>query len=69
MLLYETFARGNEHLGKPSNPDLLLAPGELLDAVHGRLRVIAYEAGEVAAPRPAVIQRICAVNGTREVAL
>jgi hypothetical protein len=69
MLLYETFARGNEHLGKPSNPDFLLAPGELLDAVHGRLRVIAYEAGEVAAPRPAVIQRICAVNGTREVAL
>jgi SAM-dependent methyltransferase len=59
-LLYETFAQGNERFGKPSNPDFLLAPGELLDAVHGRLRVVAYEDIEIASPRPAMVQRIAA---------
>ena len=62
MLIYETFAAGNERFGKPSNPDFLLRPGELLDLVRGRLRVIAYEDFEVAAPRPACIQRICAAK-------
>ena len=61
VLLYETFARGNETVGKPSNPAFLLAPGELLAATDGQLRVVAYEDGYVAAPRPAFIQRICAV--------
>ena len=42
VLLYETFAAGNETVGKPSNPAFLLAPGELLDAVRPRLRVVAY---------------------------
>ena len=62
MLIYETFAQGNETVGKPSNPAFLLAPGELLDAVRGRLRVVAYEDGFVAAPREAFVQRICAVR-------
>jgi SAM-dependent methyltransferase len=62
MLVYETFARGNERFGKPSNPDFLLADGELLEAVRGRLNVLAYECLEVAAPRPAMVQRIAAVN-------
>jgi SAM-dependent methyltransferase len=61
VLIYETFARGNERFGKPSNPDFLLQPGELLEAVRGRLRVVAYEDLEVAAPKPAMIQRIAAV--------
>jgi SAM-dependent methyltransferase len=60
VLVYETFARGNERFGKPSNPDFLLAPGELLEAVHGKLRVVAYEDLVVSAPRPAAIQRLCA---------
>ena len=60
LLIYETFAAGNERFGKPSNPDFLLRPGELLDVAHGRLRVVAYEDVEVAVPRPARIQRICA---------
>jgi SAM-dependent methyltransferase len=60
-LIYETFAAGNERFGKPSNPDFLLQPGELLDAVRGRLTVLAYENLEVAEPRPAVIQHIAAV--------
>lgn len=59
-LLYETFAAGNGRFGRPSNPDFLLAPGELLDAVRGRLRVIAYEDDEITDPRPAMIQRIAA---------
>ena len=62
VLIYETFAQGNETVGKPSRPAFLLAPGELLEAVRGRLRVVAYEDGFVAAPRPAFIQRICAVR-------
>lgn len=60
LLVYETFARGNERFGKPSNPDFLLVPGELLEAVRGRLRVLAYEDVVVAEPRPAAIQRIAA---------
>ena len=67
VLLYETFAAGNEHFGKPSNPDFLLRPGELLDVVHPRLHVIAYEDLEVATPRPARIQRICACGLSRAV--
>jgi SAM-dependent methyltransferase len=62
VLIYETFAAGNEAFGKPSNPNFLLQPGELLDAVRGTLTVVAYEHGEVRAPRPAVIQRIAAVR-------
>ena len=62
VLIYETFAAGNERFGRPSNPDFLLRPGELLETVRGRLKVIAYEALEVSEPRPAVVQRICATK-------
>ena len=62
VLIYETFAAGNERYGRPSNPAFLLKPGELLDAVRGRLQVIAYEDLEVTAPRPAAVQRICAMS-------
>ncbi len=61
-LIYETFAKGNEGLGRPRRPEHLLNPGELLAAVRGKLRVIAYEDLVVEAPRPAAIQRICALN-------
>lgn len=61
LLLYETFAIGNEALGKPSNPDFLLKQGELLDVVAGHLDVIAYEHGRIEGPTgPAVKQRIAA---------
>ncbi len=66
-LIYETFAQGNEAFGKPSNPDFLLAPGELLEAVRGTLTVAAYEHGQVETPRAAVIQRIAAVRTMRAV--
>jgi SAM-dependent methyltransferase len=60
LLVYETFARGNERFGKPANPAFLLEPGELLEAVQARLRVIAFEDLYVDAPRPAMVQRIAA---------
>jgi SAM-dependent methyltransferase len=63
MLIYETFAAGNELLGKPSNPAFLLQPGELLaQAGAAGLRVVAFEAGHVGTVKPAVIERICAVG-------
>lgn len=61
-LIYETFASGNERFGRPSNPDFLLQHGELLELVRGRLRVIAYEDVYVDVPKPALMQRICAVR-------
>jgi SAM-dependent methyltransferase len=63
MLIYETFARGNEIFGKPSNPDFLLNPGELLLlAENGGLHVLAYEDGVIDSPKPARVQRLCAVG-------
>lgn len=71
VLIYETFASGNERVGKPSNPDFLLKPGELIEAVAGRLTPIAYEHLTEAIEDPIrpdqkseyrVRQRICAVG-------
>lgn len=59
LLLYETFACGNETVGKPSRPDFLLRPGELLQLCRD-LSVVAYENGYEDAP-PRFIQRIAAV--------
>ncbi|MFQ5972608.1 MAG: class I SAM-dependent methyltransferase, partial [Alphaproteobacteria bacterium] len=69
LLLYETFAQGNERYGRPKNPDFLLRPGELLEVVRGRLQVVAYENGLVNAPDPAVKQRLCAVRREEPVPL
>ena len=52
---------GNERFGKPSNPDFLLRPDELFDWARSWGRVLAFEQGELTAPAPAMIQRICAV--------
>jgi SAM-dependent methyltransferase len=61
-LIYETFARGQDRFGRPQNPDFLLRPGELLDAVRGSLRVVAYEDLIADDPDPRAIQRIAAVR-------
>lgn len=64
VLIYETFAQGNAQFGKPSNPNFLLKPGELLDlAGQNGLKVIGYEDIYVDLPKPAMIQRLCAVKG------
>ena len=62
VLIYETFMQGNERYGKPSNPDFLLKPGELQDIYSPLLNIVAFEQGEVDLPKPAVMQRICAVK-------
>jgi SAM-dependent methyltransferase len=62
VLIYETFARGNERYGRPSNPDFLLRPAELLQATQG-LRVVAYEEGLLREPERCV-QRIVAVHAS-----
>lgn len=65
LLVYETFAAGNASVGKPSNPDFLLRPGELLDAVRSApqpgWRVLGYEDGFLEAP-PRFVQRVAALR-------
>lgn len=60
LLIYETFAAGNAAFGRPSNPDFLLKPHELFDVFGAGLRVLAFEDGYVAQPKPAMVQRIAA---------
>lgn len=68
ILIYETFAQGNEQFGKPSSLAFLLAHGELLQiADRNALRVIAFEDGYVSVPKPAMVQRICAVKAGNSV--
>jgi SAM-dependent methyltransferase len=62
LLIYETFMQGNERYGRPSNPDFLLRPYELVDAWRWRLEVVAFEQGRVERPKVAVVQRICALR-------
>lgn len=63
VLLYETFARGNEVYSRPRNPDHLLNCGELLEFVRGKLQVVAYTHGLVeSGDQRSVRQAICAVN-------
>lgn len=64
VLIYETFAEGNERFGRPANPDHLLRAGELLELCRGRLRVVAYEDVMVTEPRTAMVQRVCALKAT-----
>ncbi len=62
VLIYETFMAGNERFGRPSNPDFLLQPGELLKAF-AVLEVLGFEEGEVERPKPAMTQRLSARRG------
>ena len=60
VLLYETFAAGNETVGRPSRPEFLLLPGELLAVATG-LRIVAYEDGFLVNP-DRFVQRLAAVR-------
>jgi len=63
LMIYETFAQGNERYGRPRNPDYLLAPGELFVwAQSTGMHVMAYEDGITTAGRMARIQRLRAVR-------
>jgi SAM-dependent methyltransferase len=68
VFLYETFGIENVAFGRPRNPDFLLAPGELIERVAPTLRIVAYEHGYLAEPRPRVVQRIAAVGAGRSLA-
>lgn len=61
VLVYETFAHGQHLIGKPSRPDFLLQPGELLQVVPS-MQVVAYEDGLETDPLRRV-QRLVAVTG------
>ena len=61
VLIYETFGLGNEKYGRPSNPDFLLQEGEL-PRVFSDFDIVAYEHGYVDTPKPAIIQKICAIK-------
>ena len=63
VLIYETFAAGNESVGKPSRPDFLLKPGELLSLCPG-LHIVAYEDGFLDSPER-FVQRIVAVKASQ----
>jgi hypothetical protein len=65
VLIYETFAEGNERYGSPRRPEFLLQPGELLAKVAPRLEVVAYEHGYSDHPSERVVQRICAIGRGR----
>ncbi len=63
LLIYETFAHGNAQFGKPSSPNFLLNSGELLAlAARHALKVIAYEDIYTDEPKPAMVQRLCALK-------
>ena len=64
VLIFETFALGNERYGRPGNPAFLLRPDELLHSVEP-LAIVAFEQGFTMAPKPAVVQRVCAVLGDK----
>lgn len=61
LLIHETFADGQQTIGRPSRAEFLLQPGELLREATG-LRVVAYEDGYEESPAR-FVQRIVAVRG------
>lgn len=63
LLIYETFGLGNEAYGRPSNPSFLLREGELFERARAAgLVVLGYESGYIEAPKPAIVQRLCAAR-------
>lgn len=71
ILVYETFMQGNAAFGRPSNPDFLLAPGELLHRCCGPLTPLAFEQGVVARAEGGqkMVQRLCARRGPADLPL
>ena len=73
VLIYETFAQGNETVGKPAQPEFLLRPGELLEVCKD-LRIVTFEDGFLeGSPDPGgraarFIQRIAAVHTAKQLA-
>lgn len=62
LLLYDTFAAGNERFGRPRNPAFLLQADELLRLTRDDFVARAYQHGRVDTPRPAIRQSLCAIR-------
>ncbi len=60
ILIYETFARGHEKFGRPTNKDFLLTRNELIKAVLPNMTIVAFEHGLLDGENPKVVQRIVA---------
>ena len=62
VLIYQTFAVGNEKYGRPQNPDYLLKEDELLKVFGNQLNLVDYSHGYIKNPSPAVVQSICCIK-------
>ena len=63
VLLYETFTQAHAQFGKPSNPDYLLKDQELMHLAQDQgLEVLAFEDLQISSPKPACVQRLCAIQ-------
>ena len=62
VLIYQTFAVGNEKYGRPRNPDFLLKEDELLETFGTQLEVVNYSHGYIQKPSPAEMQSICCIK-------
>ncbi|USG60712.1 class I SAM-dependent methyltransferase [Sneathiella marina] len=62
VLLYDTFAQGNEKYGRPRNPDFLLAPEELNNLCRQNFDILEYFHGAIKGPKPAMRQSIAAIK-------
>lgn len=60
-LIWETFADGQQTVGRPSRPDFLLQRGELLQVCHG-WRIVAYEDLFEPGVNPRFVQRVAAIR-------
>ena len=60
ILIYETFADGNEAFGRPRNPDFLLRRGELLEKLRGQLSIVAF--GQCIQENTRVVQHVAAIR-------
>jgi SAM-dependent methyltransferase len=60
-LVWETFADGQQTIGRPSRPDFLLQRGELLRVCHD-WRIVAYEDLFEAGVNPRYVQRVAAIR-------
>ncbi|MDR7334095.1 class I SAM-dependent methyltransferase [Roseateles asaccharophilus] len=65
LLIWETFADGQQTIGRPSRPDFLLQRGELLRVCHD-WRIVAYEdlfeEGADIKTSPRFVQRVAAIR-------
>ena len=62
VLIYETFSKGNEIYGKPTNSNYLLEPEELIDLVRPSMRLISFKEGYSSEGKESITQKIVAVK-------